>query len=146
MLQIPGLGPKTVALLWRERGVTSAAELLAGHRRAGKLDGLKGVGAKKIQSIKDGIALLERLGGADRASPRRCRSRSRLPEPRAGAAAGEAWPTWPAACDGGQETIGDVDIVCCADGRRGGRARGVHPRFPEVDRVLVHGADQGERR
>lgn len=58
MLRIPGLGPKTVAMLWKERGVESvdALEQAIGQ---GKLAGLKGVGEKKIASMLDGIRLLK---------------------------------------------------------------------------------------
>jgi DNA polymerase (family 10) len=56
MLEIPGLGPKTISLFWKERGVTTVEELVTAIDQ-NKLDGLKGVGAKKIESIKQGIAL-----------------------------------------------------------------------------------------
>ena len=54
MLEIPGLGPKTIALLWKERKITSIEELIKAIA-AGKLDGLKGIGDKKIEAIKQGI-------------------------------------------------------------------------------------------
>src|SRR5271154_369361 len=56
MLEIPGLGPKTIALLWKERKITSLEELTKAIA-AGKLDGLKGIGDKKIEAIKQGIQL-----------------------------------------------------------------------------------------
>src|SRR3984957_20087732 len=62
MLKISGLGPKTVGLFWKERGVTSIDELKAAIE-GGKLDGLKGIGEKKIESIKQGIALMAASGG-----------------------------------------------------------------------------------
>jgi len=45
MLEIPGLGPKTIAVFWKQRGVTSLEELVKAIDE-GKLDGLKGVGEK----------------------------------------------------------------------------------------------------
>ncbi len=62
MMGIPSLGPKTISLFWKERKITSIDEL----KKAlddGSLVGLKGVGDKKLQSIKEGIALLESSGG-----------------------------------------------------------------------------------
>jgi DNA polymerase (family X) len=47
MLQIQGLGPKTIALFWKQRNITSIEELLKAIEE-GRLAGLKGVGAKKI--------------------------------------------------------------------------------------------------
>jgi DNA polymerase (family 10) len=54
LMQVEGLGAKTINLLWKERGITSLEEMekaIAG----GKLDGVKGIGAKKIETIKAGI-------------------------------------------------------------------------------------------
>src|SRR5580704_9326363 len=56
LLEIPGLGPKTIALLWKERSVTSLEELVKAID-TGALAGLKGIGEKKITAIKEGIAL-----------------------------------------------------------------------------------------
>lgn len=61
MLQIPGLGPKTIALLWKERGITSIDELSSAIA-TGKLAGLKGVGEKKIEQIRQGLAMREQAG------------------------------------------------------------------------------------
>src|SRR5437868_13960225 len=47
LLDIPGLGPKTVALLWKQRGVTNLEELVKAID-SGALAGLKGIGEKKI--------------------------------------------------------------------------------------------------
>src|SRR5918993_5360442 len=50
LMSIEGLGPKTINLLWKERGVTSLDELdklIA----SGGIAGVKGIGAKKIETI-----------------------------------------------------------------------------------------------
>ena len=135
MLRIPGMGPKTVSLLWHERGITSTGQLLEAIN-TGKLDGLKGVGAKKIQSIKDGIALLERSAG-------RIGIAEALPVAAAFLQRVKAMPQVVAADVAGslrrrQETIGDVDVVCCCD-RDGQAVLDAFTAFPEVDKVLVHG-------
>ena len=58
VLRIPSVGPKTTALLWREGGVKSVAELrtkiesgTAGN--FGGLAAIKGVGEKKLQKIME---------------------------------------------------------------------------------------------
>src|SRR5687768_12353988 len=58
LMQIEGLGPKTIHQLWKERDVTS----LEGLEKAiadGSLKGLKGIGEKKLESIKKGIEALK---------------------------------------------------------------------------------------
>ncbi len=56
MVQIPGLGPKTVKKLWDELGITTMAELeKAGHEH--KIQKLKGLGEKIEEKILKGIEL-----------------------------------------------------------------------------------------
>src|SRR4051812_29584859 len=55
MLQIEGLGPKTINLLWKQLNITSLDELTAAIE-SGKLKALKGMGEKKITTIQKGIA------------------------------------------------------------------------------------------
>lgn len=54
MMSIEGLGPKTIHLVWKQLNVTSVDELSKAIE-SGQLAGLKGMGAKKIASIKAGI-------------------------------------------------------------------------------------------
>ncbi|MGB7159107.1 MAG: DNA polymerase/3'-5' exonuclease PolX [Tepidisphaeraceae bacterium] len=54
LMSIEGLGPKTINLLWRERGITSL-EAMEQAIAGGALAGVKGLGEKKIASIKAGI-------------------------------------------------------------------------------------------
>ncbi len=59
LLQVPDLGPKKVALFWKQLGVTNLAELEAAAR-AGKLQSLPGMGAKSEQRILAGLEALSR--------------------------------------------------------------------------------------
>lgn len=61
MLQLPGLGPKTIKLLWKERDIKNIDELAVAID-AGKLAGLKGIGEKKIEQIKQSLALRDTAG------------------------------------------------------------------------------------
>jgi DNA polymerase (family 10) len=54
MLSIEGMGPKTINLLWKERNITSIDELSKAID-TGALAGVKGLGEKKIATIKAGI-------------------------------------------------------------------------------------------
>src|SRR5438045_5208898 len=54
LLSIEGLGPKTINLLWKERNITSLDELEK-SLTGGALEGVRGIGAKKIETIRAGI-------------------------------------------------------------------------------------------
>jgi len=61
-LKVPGLGPKKIALIWKELGITTLPELeLAGKQ--GKLRGLPGMGEKSEAAILEGLASLSRRSG-----------------------------------------------------------------------------------
>lgn len=57
LLRIPGVGPKTVALVWKGLGVESLASLRAAAE-AGQLRTLKGISASTEQRILEGIEAL----------------------------------------------------------------------------------------
>jgi DNA polymerase (family 10) len=61
-LQIPGLGPKKVALIRKELGITSISELAAAAKE-GKLRGLPGMGEKSEAQIIAGLESLSRRSG-----------------------------------------------------------------------------------
>src|SRR4051812_32178784 len=54
LMSIEGLGPKTINLLWKERGITSLDELIKAIDNE-SFKTLKGIGPKKIDTIKKGI-------------------------------------------------------------------------------------------
>jgi DNA polymerase (family X) len=64
LMQIEGLGPKTIHQLWKEKDITSL-EALENAIATGGLKGLKGIGEKKVESIKKGIETLKSRTGAD---------------------------------------------------------------------------------
>jgi DNA polymerase (family X) len=59
LLQVPDLGPKKIALFWKQLGITDLAGLEAAAR-AGKLQSLPGMGAKSEQRIIAGLEALSR--------------------------------------------------------------------------------------
>jgi DNA polymerase (family X) len=130
MLQIPGLGPKTIHLFWKERGITSMEALL----------GLKGIGEKKLQAIRDGIAL--RASGAGRvgivdALPIAEGLVGRLREMKQVKQAEVA-----GSLRRRRETIGDVDLICSLADHDPAAAEAVAAafvKFPEVERILGQG-------
>ena len=62
MLQIPGLGPKTVARFLNEKGIESVDEL-AEAIEDGSLAGMEGLGAKTFENIKKGIRMVREQRG-----------------------------------------------------------------------------------
>ncbi len=61
-LQVPGLGPKKIALIWKTLNITTLPELEAAAKD-GKLRDLPGMGAKSEAAILEGIASLSRRSG-----------------------------------------------------------------------------------
>ena len=61
-LQVPGLGPKKIALIWKTLNITLLSELEAAAKD-GKIRGLPGMGAKSETAILEGIASLSRRSG-----------------------------------------------------------------------------------
>ncbi len=140
MMQIPSLGPKTIALFWKERGITSTEELKKAIDE-GKLAGLKGVGEKKIQSIKDGIALLAAAGGRKGLVEVIPVAHDMLEQVRAirgvlRAEVAGSLRRW-------KETIGDVDILASLKNSEpasaGGKVSEAFTHFPEVIKILGQG-------
>ncbi len=62
LLKLPGMGPKTVALLWAAAKISSVDEL-AGAIEAGRLNGLPRMGAKQIEKLRKGIDDYRRSAG-----------------------------------------------------------------------------------
>ncbi len=119
MLQIEGLGPKTINLLWKERGVTSLDELSKAID-SGQLKTIKGMGEKKIASIKNGIeqyksrvatdgTAMRRTGIADAAEQAEplLEAVRKIPGVKRAEIAGSLRRR--------KETIGDVDLIAAVD-------------------------------
>ena len=137
LLNVPGLGPKTVKLLWQERGVTSLDEL-AKAIDDGALNGLKGIGDKKIAQIKDGIALRHAAG--ERRSLGTAKKAADLILSQLREIEGVQRAEFAGSVRRGRETIGDLDFLVTT--KDGADAAGILARFaglPQVEAVLVKG-------
>lgn len=137
MLSIPGLGPKTISLFWKQRGITSIDEL-AKAIETGKLDGLKGIGEKKIESIKQGLEMRQQasqrmgIGEALPVARQLVESVRKLKQVKQAEIAGSLRR--------GRETIGDVDIVCSVKGEdKGADVTAAFVKFAEVKKILGEG-------
>jgi DNA polymerase (family 10) len=136
LLKLPGIGPKTVALLHSVLHISSVEELAAAAQ-AGRLRDVKGMGAKKEAQILKAIEERRRDAGRHLLS-------------NTAAMAGEIVRHLQAACPGtefipvgslrrGAETCGDIDILAV------GAPSGVMEHFTaftRVTRVLVQGENK----
>ena len=112
LLKIPGLGPKTVKLLWEQAEVTDLASLKLAISE-GKLEDLPRMGPKTIANITEAIEFAEKSGGRVRlgeALPMAERIVNVL-----GQAPGVRRISYAGSLRRGRETIGDVDILACCD-------------------------------
>lgn len=141
LMHIPGLGPKTISLFWKQGGVTSVEELSKAIDE-GKLTGIKGVGEKKLQSIKQGLqmrtAAAERMG-IGHAMPL---AKSVLESVRGFEGVERAEIA--GSLRRRRETIGDVDIVAaCSDCTEGANIIRQFVKLPQVAKILGEGTTKG---
>ncbi len=154
MLRIPGMGPKTVGRLMREKGIESI-EALEQAIEKGDLAGMSGLGEKSIRKMRAGIEFLRRSAGRTllgKALPvaqriiEQLRERCKL----GGAEAAGSLRRM-------KETIGDIDILVTTTGRRRRKAEEdevpggaeiveAFTSLPNVAEVLAAGGTKGSVR
>ena len=62
LMNIPGMGPKTLSLIHKEVGIKDMADLMRAIEH-GRLIGVPGMGEKKVENIRRGIELLAQSRG-----------------------------------------------------------------------------------
>jgi DNA polymerase (family 10) len=133
VLRLQGVGPKTVAVLYKELRIKSLDDLAAAAK-AGRIRGVKGMGGKKEQLILQAIEERQRFAG------RHLLSRATEMADAVVAYLQEHAPAAEIATVGsvrrGTETSGDLDIL--ASGADATLAD-AFARFPMVERVLANG-------
>ena len=134
ILQVPELGPKKVAMFWKQAGITNLAELEAAAR-GGKLRSLPGMGEKSEAKIITGIEALGRrstrtpLGKAWPFAQEILKYLSKVPGVVQTAAGGSLRRM--------RSTVGDLDLVAAAaDSKEVMQAFISHP---QVARVVSQG-------
>ncbi len=133
-LQVPGLGPKKVALIWKELDITTLSELEKAARE-GKLRELPGMGAKSEAQIVAGIESLARrsgripLGRAFPLAKEIIAALMKVPGVSAAEPAGSLRRMRP--------TVGDLDILVAA--RDSAPVMEAFTALPGVSRVLGQG-------
>jgi DNA polymerase (family 10) len=134
MLQVPDLGPKKVALFWKQAGITNLEEL-GDAARAGQLRDLPGMGEKSEAKIVSGIEALARrttrtpLGKAWPIVQDLLALLRQVPGVKAAEVAGSFRRM--------RATVGDIDLLAAASNSQPVMKAFVN--HPEVVRVLGHG-------
>ena len=128
VLEVPGLGPKTVKLLWDELGVTDLDSLKVALDGEAVL-GLPRMGAKSVQKIKDALAFAESSG--ERLLLGMARPLAELLVERMEAVDGVTRCAFAGSMRRGRETIGDIDILVST-----GDPAGAHAAFRDQAGVV----------
>lgn len=134
LMEIPGLGPKTVRLLWKERGVTDLASLQR-IINDGSILTVPRMGAKVVENLKQSIAFQQSSGGrlplglAAPIARRIVEAMEKVPGVERVAFAGSLRR--------GKDTIGDIDILCAST--KPAAALAAFLRQPGVLQVLNEG-------
>ena len=136
LLDVPGLGPKGAAQLWREADVESRADLRK-KAEAGELEKLKGFGKKKVEKLLDALDFAEqaqaraRIGKAMPMAQWVVEQMRKVQHVEHAAYAGSLRR--------GRDTVGDIDVLVAVAGDHG---QAVSNRFVELEVVgetLAHG-------
>ncbi|MHC4101839.1 MAG: DNA polymerase/3'-5' exonuclease PolX [Planctomycetota bacterium] len=112
VLQIPGLGPKTVKLLWEQAGVTDLVTLQMQLDR-GEIEKLPRMGAKTVQNIKKALAFAAEASG--RTLLGQALPLAEAIVERLAGVEGTKRVEYAGALRRGAETVGSVDIVAATD-------------------------------
>jgi DNA polymerase (family 10) len=134
IMDIPGMGPKTLSMLHKEKGISNLSQLEKALGD-GSLMGLFGIGEKKIENIKRGIQLLRQSKGRmnlGMAFPVAKRIVETLRQK-----TGSKKIEWAGSLRRMRENIGDIDIL--ATGPDKGKIVRAFTHLPEVKEVLASG-------
>jgi len=134
MMNIPGMGPKTLSMLRKEKGISNFSQLEKALEN-GSLLGLFGIGEKKIENIKRGILLLRQSQGRMNlgvAFPVAKRIVETLRQK-----TGSKKIEWAGSLRRMKENIGDIDIL--ATGANKEKIVQTFTHLPEVKEVLASG-------
>ena len=136
LLQVAGLGPKTIGQLWKDAGVESLEDLKL-KLQDDQLADLPGLGKKKLDNLRKSIAFAESSGGRvklGQALPLALRFVEAL-----GKLKTVKHVTYAGSLRRGRETIGDLDIIVAADANDAGAISDAFVGLEPVTEVLVKG-------
>ena len=134
IMDIPGMGPKTLSMLHKEKGISNLSQMEKAVED-GSLVGLPGIGEKKVENIKRGIQLLKQSKGRMNlgiAFPVAKQIVETLREK-----TGSRKIEWAGSLRRMRENIGDIDIL--ATGQNPEKIVHTFTHLPEVKEILASG-------
>lgn len=134
LMDIPGMGPKTLALLYKERKIESLNQLEKAVED-GSLISLPGMGEKKIENIKRGIQLFKQSQGRMNLGMAFPVAKQILESLRK--KAGSEKIQWAGSLRRMKEDIGDIDLLATGPDHR--KIIHAFTHLPEVKEVLASG-------
>lgn len=134
LIKVPGLGPRGVASLWKELGITTIDELKSALN-TGKIEKLPGMGPKKVEKIKQGLEFLEKVKG--RVPLGLARPIADLLVDRIRNIEGVRRAELAGSIRRWSETIGDMDILVIGD--NGEKIIDRFTRFEQIKEILAAG-------
>lgn len=138
LLQIQNLGPRTLALAYQKFGVQNLADLNA-VIEDGRLAELSGMGPKKIENIKKGIALFQSAAARISIGTARPIIDEIIAALRQSAKFEKITPAGSARR--GKETVGDIDLLVAT--KHGPELVQTFVNLSQVERVLAAGETKG---
>jgi DNA polymerase (family 10) len=141
LLGIPGMGPKTLARLWKQAGVTTLEELKSALTDPGRMEAVKGMGQRKARLLLESLAFLESGAHRVRIDQAEALAAPLIEAVKKDRSAGRVLAA--GSLRRGKETIGDIDLLCEAPSSA---AEGIIAGFAAaagVRRVLAKGTTKG---
>lgn len=136
LLSIPGLGPKTIGLIWKQAGVESLDDLKE-QLQHDDLAELPGLGPKKLENIRKSISFSESSG--DRVHLGTAMSLARWFVSKFIEFDEVQQVEYAGSLRRGQETIGDIDLIVAADSKSAKTISNAFKSLPPVTEVLING-------
>ncbi len=134
--EVSGLGPKTIAMFWKDAGITSRKDLEE-KLKGDELAKLPGMGEKKLENLRKSLTFAATAGGRVRIGRAMPVARWLVNELRALKTVKQC--DYAGSLRRGKETIGDIDILVAADPAD---AKAISEHFIKlnvVSQVLAHG-------
>ena len=136
LLEVPTLGPKTIALLWKQAGVVDVKTLKKALDDP-QTTKIKGIGPKKLETIKKNLAFSETAAKRHLIAPAHLKAVYFVSQLKTLKEVTNA--TYAGSLRRGKETIGDIDILVAADAKHAEKITQRFVSLEPVAQVLLSG-------